>query len=56
MQELPFDREVSDDQRGRGIWTYMPADNVLYGSLSLCQEDLPGNYSEDSEETKQILV
>ena len=56
MQELPFDRKISDDQRGRGVWTYMLAYNVLYGSLSLRQEDLPGNYSEDSEETKQILV
>jgi len=52
MQELPFDREVSDDEGRRGIRTYMLADNVLYGSMSLCQEDLSSDHSEDSEEAK----
>jgi hypothetical protein len=56
MQELPQDREVSDGEGERGIRSYLLEDNVLHGCVFLRKADLQRNNTEDSENTKQVLV
>jgi hypothetical protein len=56
MQKLSQDREVPDGKRGRGVWTYMLANDVFSVGMSLRKKGLQGNHTADSEETEQILV